>query len=165
MQYLSDHYPSLNTYLNDDLLVSASRKGSIEFEAVETLLKGKEVELPRGQTFPDKNGNLRSNIRIRWWNANARTYRDAYLGPEKALNQVPNDRIDADHLTDYSTAEPPVFIGHYWLDTEPDVLAQNVVCLDYSVDTRNGGKLVSYRWDGEQQLSKEKFVYVTREPC
>jgi hypothetical protein len=36
-----------------------------------------------------------------------------------------------------------------------------VACLDYSV-ARPGGKLVAYRWDGEQQLDAGKFVAVER---
>jgi len=165
MQYLSDHYPSLNTYLDDDLLVSASREGSDEFEAVETLLKGKEIEMPNGQTFPDKDGNPRHHIRIRWWDASARTYREAFLGPDTAISHIPEDPVDADHLIEYSTEDPPVFIGHYWLDTEPRLLAQNVACLDYSVAAQVGGKLVAYRWNGEQVLTEDNFVYVTRDPC
>jgi hypothetical protein len=165
MQYLYDRYPSLNTYLDDGLLVSASRKECTEFEAVETLLKGKEIAMPNGQTFPDKDGYPRHRIRIKWWDVSARTYREAFLGPDAAISHVPEDDIDVDHLIEYTSDEPPVFIGHYWMDTEPDLLAPNVACLDYSIAAKNGGKLVAYRWDGEQKLNKEKFVYVTRESC
>ena len=165
MQTLSGQYPSLNSHLDDDLLVSASREECIEFEAVETLLKGKEIEMPNGQTFPDKDGNPRHHIRMKWWDASARTYRDAFLGPDTAISHIPEDPIDADHLIEYSTEDPPVFIGHYWLDTEPRLLAQNVACLDYSVAAQVGGKLVAYRWNGEQILTEDNFVYVTREPC
>ena len=165
MDYLAERYTSLNTYLDDDLLVSASRDGSKEFEAVETLLKGKEIEMPNGQSFPDKDGNPRHHIRMKWWDASARTYLDAFLGPDSARSHIPEDPIDVDHLIEYSSDEPPVFIGHYWMDTEPALLAPNVACLDYSVAASSGGKLVAYQWDGEQQLSQEKFVYVVREPC
>jgi hypothetical protein len=40
-------------------------------------------------------------------------------------------------------------------------LARNIVCVDFSVAKR-GGKLVAYRWDGERELSKDKFVSVDR---
>lgn len=163
--YLSERYPSLNTYLDSDLLVSASQTGSKEFAAVETLLKGKEIKMPRNQTFPDKDGNPRHNIRIKWWDANARTFSDAFLGPDTALSHIPEDPIDAEHLIEYSMDEAPVFIGHYWLDTEPKLLAPNIACLDYSVAAKSGGKLVSYRWDGEQTLNQDKFVYVSNGPC
>ena len=162
INYLSERYPGLNIYLDDGLLVSASRSGSNEFEAVETLLKGKEIEMPNGQSFPDKDGNRRHHIRMKWWDASARSYRDAFLGPDAALSHIPEDPIDVDHLIEYAVDEPPVFIGHYWMDTEPALLAPNVACLDYSVAAKQGGKLVAYRWDGEQQLSDDKFVFVAR---
>jgi hypothetical protein len=164
MSYLSERYPSLNTYLDNDLLVSASRNESKEFEAVETLLKGKEIKMPHNQTFPDKDGNSHHHIRIKWWDANARTYLDAFLGPDTALSHIPEDSIDAEHLIEYSQNDPPVFIGHYWLDTTPKLLAPNIACLDYSVAAKSGGKLVSYRWDGEQTLNPDKFAHVSRAP-
>jgi len=40
-----------------------------------------------------------------------------------------------------------------------------VACLDYSVAGKSGGKLVAYRWDGEQALSNDKFVYVETAPA
>jgi hypothetical protein len=33
----------------------------------------------------------------------------------------------------------------------------NVCCLEYNVD--KGGKLVAYRFDGEEQLSNKKLVF------
>ena len=163
MQTLRDNHPSVNEYLNDDLLVAASRKGSDEHEAVETLLKGKEVELPRGQSFHDKDGNPRQAVRVRWFGDEASTFQDAFLGPEYARSHIPEDPIGADHIIRYAHDDPPVFVGHYWLDGEPALLASNVACLDYSVAAKSGGRLVAYRWDGERELSQEKFVYVERE--
>ena len=162
MQALHERYPGINEYLDDELLIKASQEGRVEHEAVETLLKGKEIKLPYGHSFFDKDGHARHDIRIRWFDGTAKTYQDAFLGPEKARSHIPEDHIGADHLIQYSHDDPPVFLGHYWLDTEPELLAPNVACLDYSVGARSGGKLVAYRWDGEQVLSPEKFVYVER---
>ncbi|MDH3769342.1 MAG: metallophosphoesterase, partial [Gammaproteobacteria bacterium] len=162
MRFLSDRYPTVNSFLADDLIVKASRRDSKEFKAVETLLKGKEIRMPGDTMFRDKDGNPRHHIRIRWWDGKARTYQAAFLGPDAALSHIPEDPIDAEHLIDYSEGDPPVFFGHYWLDGEIDRLAPNIACLDYSVAAKVGGKLVAYRWDGEQQLSKDKFVHVSR---
>lgn len=164
MQFLQQRYPSSNRYLGDELLIAASRAGRREFEAVETLLKGKEIPLPDGQVFLDKDGNPRHEIRMRWWDAEAKTYRDAFLGPDTALSHIPEDPLAVDHLIEYSSDEPPVFIGHYWLDTAPDLLAPNVACLDYSVAAQKGGKLVAYRWDGERELRRDKLAWVSRQP-
>ena len=163
MNYLDKRYPSINRYLDDELLIAASRKDSIEFRAVETVLKGKEIKLPRGKHFFDKDKNPRHKIRIRWWDADASTFRSAFLGPKTALSHIPEDPIDVEHLIKYDSDKPPVFVGHYWMDSEPELLAPNIACLDYSVaKPEGGGKLVAYRWDGEQQLDKGNFVYIVR---
>ncbi|MCH8135435.1 MAG: hypothetical protein IIB77_05595 [Proteobacteria bacterium] len=162
MQFLLDRYPTVNQYLDDDLLVRASRKDAEEYKAIETLLKGKEVAMPAGLTFNDKDGNPRHHVRVRWFDGEPRTYREAFFGPESARSHIPEDPIDTDYLIEYTKDGPPVFVGHYWLDDELNVLAPNVACLDYSVAARSGGRLVAYRWDGEQQLSKDKFEFVLR---
>jgi len=64
-------------------------------------------------------------------------------------------------LVEYSDEAPPVFLGHYWMEGDPEPLAPNIACLDYSV-AKPGGKLVAYRWDGEQTLSQDKFIWVDR---
>jgi hypothetical protein len=53
--------------LSEDLLVQSNRRGQWQYEALETLLKGKEIPLPDGAGFRDKDGNPRHNIRVRWW--------------------------------------------------------------------------------------------------
>ena len=50
---------------------------------------------------------------------------------------------------EYDASDKPCFIGHYWLSGDPEPLAPNVACLDYSV--AKNGKLVAYRWSGESQ--------------
>jgi hypothetical protein len=62
----------------------------------------------------------------------------------------------------YPTTDKPVFIGHYWLKAQrPELLTDNVACVDYSV--AKGGFLCAYRWQGEQKLSNDHFVWVGRE--
>lgn len=147
--------------LGDDLLVSACRKGSWQYQAIETLLKGKEIGLNSGMSFRDKDGNIRHNIRVRWWDQGATTYKQAFMGPASARTHIPDDEIQGDHLVDYSHTEPPVFLGHYWMEGDPAPLADNIACLDYSV-AKTGGKLVAYRWDGEKVLCSRKFCWVER---
>jgi hypothetical protein len=147
--------------LSDDLLVQASRRGQWQYEALETLLKGKEIRLPDGASFRDKDGTSRHNIRVRWWDQGATNFKDAFFGPESARTHIPEDEIAGDHLVDYSHEAPPVFLGHYWMEGDPAPLARNIACLDYSV-AKPGGRLTAYRWDGEQVLEKERFAWVDR---
>ena len=149
-------------WLTDELLVSASKKGIPEHEMIEILLKGKELKLPEGNSFPDAEGVKRHDIRVRWWDKGATSYREAYIGPEFARTHIPEDDIKGLHLVEYSHEAPPLFLGHYWLEGTPKPLAANIACLDYGVAKRDG-KLVAYRWDGERTLSADKFVWVPRQ--
>jgi len=145
----------------NEMLNKASEKGTWQYEAIETLLKGKEIPLKEGMCFHDKDGNERHDIRVRWWDKTAATYQDAFMGPESARTHIPDDEINGDHLVEYAHDAPPVFLGHYWMEGILALLAPNIACLDYSV-AKSGGQLVAYRWDGEQILSNDKFVLVTR---
>lgn len=147
--------------ITEELIINSARPGTTQFKDVETILKGKEVPLPERASFFDKDGNERHDIRIRWWDQKAGSYKEAFLGPESARTHIPDDPIQGDHLVEYPQEGPPVFLGHYWLGGNPEPLAPNIACLDYSV-AKSGGKLVAYRWDGEQELSAEKFVSVER---
>jgi hypothetical protein len=147
--------------ITDELLHASCNKKLWQYDAIETILKGKEIPLPDGPGFSDKDGNTRHEIRVRWWDQSARTYPTAFLGPESAAAHIPDEEITGDHLIEYSPDEPPVFLGHYWMEGDPRPLAPNVACTDYSV-AKPGGKLVAYRWDGERALDRDRYVTVDR---
>ena len=146
--------------LTDDLLVQASTYGTKEYRALETLLKGKEIALPDGASYHDKEGTRRTVMRTQWWGG-AGSYRACYMGPEEARENIPDVPIVGDPLVHYPEDDAPVFIGHYWLDGQPRPLANNIACLDYSV-AKSGGSLVAYRFDGEKTIRSENFVSVPR---
>jgi len=148
--------------LDPDSLSPLFQRGSPLFDAAEVLLKGWEIPLPDGVRFLDKDRNPRHAIRIRWWDSEATTYRQAYFGPEEALTHIPDDPIVGDHLIDYGKDAPPVCVGHYWLSGEPTRLAPNIACLDWSV-AKKEGRLAAYRWDGEQHFDDSKFVWIYRQ--
>jgi hypothetical protein len=156
------HVQTLRPHLHDgdrltfDVVEEASRKGSDLYGAVETVLKGAEVALPAGVTFTDKEGHVRGEIRTRWWNPDLTTFSAAYIGPGGV--EIPDISIP-----DYEPVpEPdrPTFVGHYWFepDEPPAPASRKVVCVDYSA--ARGGPLVAYRFDGEDELSADKFVAV-----
>jgi len=151
-----------NNLLSDKLLKEASNKNSEwQYRAIETLLKGKEIRLPAGSHFYDKDGTKRHEIRVRWWDDTADTYKKAFMGPDEFVTHIPDDPMEGNHLIEYSHTSTPVFLGHYWLEGPPIPLADNIACLDYSV-AKPGGILVAYRWDGEQTLDSSKYVSVKR---
>ena len=156
---LEETYGS-SSMLNDEFLFESSEQGTWQYDAIELILKGQEVELPPGLEYLDKDNNRRTAIRTRWWDETVETYREAYLGPPEHRDTVPTDPLPNRSPLAYGPSEPPVFVGHYWQTGEPKPLAANVACLDYSVGKH--GSLAAYRWDGEQELSTEKFVTVER---
>jgi hypothetical protein len=147
--------------LTDAVLVASCTDDAEAYRAIETVLKGKEVDLPEGEHFVDKEGTRRHRMRIRWWDEDATTYRSAFLGPESAVSTIPDEDLDHDHVITYAHHEKPCFLGHYWLEGPPAPLAPNIACLDYSV-AKAGGKLVAYRFDGEAVLDAARFVAVAQ---
>jgi len=146
------------TALGDQLLLQSATRGTREFRAIETLLKGLELQLPNCYSFEDRDGFRRSTIRVKWWLKMAQTTYRHLAYPE--CTEVPAQPVaDAElsELTGYPPDEVPVFFGHYWLPPgQPRIEASNVACLDYSV--AKGGSLVAYRWSGEQRLDDANFV-------
>lgn len=138
---------------------AASRGTRMEmFDAVETLLKGVEVSLPDGVHFTDKDGHIRKQVRTRWWDASATTYRAAaIIDPAVAVGQDFDAELP-EHAMFWKEEGAPAFVGHYWLTGVPEIQNSKVAVVDYSI--ANGGCLAAYRWDGESRLSNEKLVSV-----
>lgn len=150
-------YPSQGKTLSPSLLIDGTQKGHPTFDALETLLKGKEIQLPKDLVFIDRYNTKRRKIRVKWWDDTANTFHKAFLGPEEWHKRIPHDPIDATRFQPYAKTEKPIFFGHYWRTGTPKPLATNLACLDYSV-AREGGQLVAYRWQGEAQLDAANFV-------
>ena len=153
--------------LTDDAFLHASAmKGSPEYRALEALLKGVEVALPKGVVYMDKDGHERRAIRSRWW-SNERagvTYRSLVFPPALSPPDVEVPREHLESLPGYGAGEPPVFVGHYWLPADAAAVPQcdNLACLDYSA--AKDGPLTAYRWDGEQVLSADRFLRAEQSP-
>jgi hypothetical protein len=145
--------------LEDEAFLRASAvKNSPEGQAVELLLKGPEIDLPRGMTFCDKEGIRRKQIRVRWWNLPERAEYGELAMPQPLdrPGEVPEEVLR--EIPCYGPFEKPVFFGHYWLPASlpREPFDQNVACLDFSA--AGDGPLVAYRWDGPSPLSGERFV-------
>jgi hypothetical protein len=51
------------------------------------------------------------------------------------MAQLSHDYIQGqvNHLIQHSHDQPPVFLGHYWIEGNPEPLTADIACLDYSV--------------------------------
>jgi len=131
------------------------RRGTNAHAAAEILLKGPEQRLPVGIHFFDKDGHKREEVRLRWWDRDATTFRKAAIGLEGREAELPDSRLPRDFR--YLEGKP-VFFGHYWLSGSPNITAPNAACLDFSVAKK--GYLTAYRWSGESELDQKFLVSV-----
>ena len=145
--------------LTDELLRRASREGTWEFAAVETVCKGPEVGMPPGITFGDKEGKVRHEVRVKWWQDDLSTYRKAAIGPPSDMQMIPDVPMP-EGWTMPRYHGPPVLFGHYWFTGRPEVISTQFACLDYSA-ARDECPLVAYRWDGEAELDSGKLAWVS----
>jgi Calcineurin-like phosphoesterase len=143
--------------LTDEMIVMGSRKDHPIFKAIEMVCKGPEVELPPGVSFKDKEGKVRTEVRVRWWQEDLSTYRKAAIGPPGDMEMIPDLSMPAEWVG-HPYSGPAVLFGHYWFTGKPTVISPRFACLDYSA--ARDGPLVAYRWDGESELSTEKFAWV-----
>lgn len=149
----------VNDRLTDDLIYQSVKKGTALNEAIEQTLKGKEMKMPKGLYFTDKDGTRRTEIRIKWWeNPSEMTYKTISVEPIENLPEKPIDVSELKSNDYYQSKDKNIFFGHYWLKGEPSLYKENICCLDYSV--AKGGKLAAYRLNGETKLDKSCFTYV-----
>ena len=149
----------VNDRLTDELIYQSVKVGSALNEAIDETLKGKEMKMPEGLYFNDKDGTRRTEIRIKWWEKPSEmSYKSISVEP---IENLPEEPIQVSELKSndyYKSNDKKVFFGHYWLKGEPSLYEENICCLDYSV--AKGGKLVAYRLNEEAILDNGNLIYV-----
>lgn len=145
--------------LTESLIRQSDIKGTELYRTIDETLKGREILISNGFFFKDKDGTVRKEIRIKWWEDPQQcTYKNISVIDLENLPDQPVDLSLLNSSTYYSKDEKPIFFGHYWLNGPPSLIRENVCCLDCSVAKK--GPLVAYRYDGEKTLSNEKFIFV-----
>jgi len=115
--------------------------------ALETLTSGQQFPLPHGQTYVDKSGHKKRDVRLSWWNArDAKRLSGQIAGPTERQQRF--DMYPAKHVPHafYPANAPTIVFGHYSLDDDQPVRAPNVICVDHT--RREGGPLTAWRTDG-----------------
>ena len=115
----SDEINVVGQTLTDELVVKGSRRGSPEYQAIDVLLKGPEIDL-RGRTYRDKDGTVRKRARLRWWDATATTLRSAAEIPGEV-----KARDDFPPLPDDPLEEA---VAYAYRDTVPVIFAPTLSC-------------------------------------
>ncbi|SDX71128.1 hypothetical protein [Roseicitreum antarcticum] len=147
-----------NGVLTEEQLIRAADRNEADeiFILAEQITKGPEQRLPEGWSFTDKDGTERDQVRLQWWNAAARTWRDIAISVPSVEDLPDEDLPETLSAQTYPATARPVFFGHYWLSGDPVLQAQNALCLDYSAGKE--GPLVTYElYPGEVSLSPERI--------
>ncbi|TKZ15763.1 metallophosphoesterase [Shimia litoralis] len=143
--------------LSEDQLIRAGRKGDTFYDLAEAVAKGPEACLPHPHCFEDKGGKVRHHVRVKWWNGDARTWREIAMSVPD-INALPDTSLPDSLLRSaYSIDDKPVFFGHYWMSGEPELQSANALCLDYSAGT--DGPLVTYEMlAGDKKLDSGRIL-------
>lgn len=144
-----------NGSLDEAFLLSSFDTRSNSRAAMNGVTKGLEVTLPEGHGFTDHAGYERDNIRVKWWDESATTYRKAAMVSESYRDSMP-DILLPHSIKLGNKGDIPTFLGHYWLKGKPSIQNTKTAVLDYSAARE--GPLVAYRWEGEQELTDAGFV-------
>jgi hypothetical protein len=142
--------------LPEDLLHAAHDKGSPEYDAMEGLCKGLEIGLPDPHFFIDHNGQKRRNVRAKWWHESPNSFRDVAIVGGDEQHRIPDHPLPEDYLA-VPVKGSPVFIGHYWMEGRPHLMARTVAGLDWSA-AKGDEPLVAYRCRGEAELDAANYV-------
>lgn len=153
-----DALRTLQGPITKDVLLKAHVPDSFEEHTFQVVLKGKELILPDGHFFLDKEGHARTECRTKWWlDPAGSTLGDYLFHPPPNVRDLPVQPGPDDKP--YPPDAPSVFFGHYWLDpAQPVRQAHNVCCLDYSV--AKAGNLVAYRYAIDGSTNDDPFVVV-----
>lgn len=141
---------------------ATSEKGTVAYDALDTLLKGYEYPFPEGHFFKDKDGNERRKARLKWWYNRSEKLGDLTLPSHIVSAPLSDKRVQKQELIGYPETEKILFIGHYWMQGIVEPQAKNLACLDYSI--AKFGRLVCYRWSGEQELQMAHYNSVQAAP-
>jgi hypothetical protein len=145
----------------DNLLAQFGVNESLACRDLELLLKGPEVDLPESVSFDDHHGINRTTARLLWWESDEALVESRLSMSDKIYNKDKLAQLNIEEFPTYQPHEPAIFFGHYWMQGIPKPMADNAVCLDFSV--ANNGYLTAYRWNEDQPIDSSGFVFVGHE--
>lgn len=158
------HHPSIELMLSSSIktldqngLLQVFQNEALK-NALDISMKGQEVQLPETHHFFDKDKKKRGEARLKWWKQiPSNKMDDAFASlPEEVKNDsFPIELLNT--INPYSSNEPPVFFGHYWMNlADFGLLSENICCLDFSV--AKGGNIGGYKFGRGSELDNTNLV-------
>ena len=146
---------------DDSFIWDTLEKKSSYKLAVDRILSGIKLSIPKELKLKDRFVVERTKGRLKWWkDLRGKPYAKCFLSPMFPPIEDKGPTDDEFHeLQPYSKDERPVFIGHYCLPpTVPKVNGQ-VVCLDGCVTCDN--TLWGYRHDDSESVDASNLIKST----
>jgi hypothetical protein len=150
--------PKISKTLLREIALNESRFAQGFWETV----KGIDFQIPRNLLVFDDDGRPHRTFRMKWWaNPEGKTFKDVSLESrfELPAYTIPPEIVKS--RSNYPENDPIVFFGHYSLVDRSGILQSNMCCVDAGVS--RSGKLLAYRWEGEQILDESHVVTVNGE--
>ena len=144
-----------------EFLQASVERDSFADQVFDRLLRGIGMHLPHGLKMKGGDGVVRGMFRTKFWEESPETYGDLVFQPDALPEHIairPLTYRQKRELLFYGVDEPLLFVGHYWQQGRPQPLRPNLACLDYSAVKY--GRLVAYRWSGEERVLPDHFVWV-----
>jgi len=143
--------------LKKSFLKKISKNNSQASSAFWETCKGVDFRLPKDILIYDKNGTPHRSFRSKWWtNPEGKTFRDLSFESRFKLPSYTIPKEVVSHCEPYAKDNPIVFFGHYCLKGSPNIISDNLCCLDSCVYRK--GNLTAYRWSGEKKLKEKNLV-------
>ena len=157
------HFSSIsklkNARLDDDGFIAKTlNKTAPEKLAIDRILYGIKVSLPKKIEMVDRFEIQRQKGRVRWWESpSEKSFADYLFSP---MYPSPSDLYpkgeEVREIEPYEFPEKPVFVGHYCLPPNIPKVNGQVVCIDGCVTCDK--ILWAYQWNGEKRPTTRNLV-------
>lgn len=164
-EYIDGYLHQFGTnQLTNEVIHACIKQDEWVLTAIRRLTRGINLACPDNVKVKGWDGLFRNTFRARFFgDASSKHYKDIVFQPDPLPPELAESLISDANLQKliyYSSDEKPLFVGHYWLTGEPDLIAKNIACVDYSAVS--GGEMAAYRYHlGDHALDKSQFVSVS----
>lgn len=146
---------------NDSFILDTLEKKNSYKLAVDQILSGIKISIPKELKLKDRFGVERAKGRLKWWkDLRGKPYGQCFLSP---MTPVIDDKGPTDEelsvLQPYPKDERPVFMGHYCLPPSVPKVNGQVVCLDGCVTCDK--TLWGYRHNGAESVDASNLIKAT----
>lgn len=119
--------------------------------------KGIDFQLPKDLLVFDSKGQPHRSFRSKWWvDPSGLTFKDLSFESRFDLPAYTIPPEITVPVKPYPSNQPIVFFGHYCMKNSPNIISDNLCCLDSCVSRK--GRLTAYCWQGEEKLNPKNLV-------